>query len=84
MFSKLRTQASNFNIQNSVNTFKSSGRFQKMNIKYNFFKGRMNAYMNKNKKKIMVIILVFFIISIYFIIFFRRVPRFLARMNKNY
>jgi hypothetical protein len=86
MFSSLRTGIPDFNIRNSMNTIreKASPHIETVKVTYDSHTSKIKAYIDKNKKRIMIVLVIFFITVIYFVIFFRRVPRFLARMNKNY
>jgi len=85
MFSKISSPVKGFMTQHTGNIRASAARGgQLARAKYGMYKTKALASINQNKKGIMIIFIVFLILFIYFTIFFRRVPRFLSRMNKNY
>ena len=84
MFGKLGNQLSGFNARDTITSVSQSPSAQAMGAKYSLWKTRATLKINKNKKTLIIIFIVFLICLSYFVIFFRRIPRFLSRMDKHY
>ena len=84
MLSGLGNRVSTFNPRDAMSRVSQSSSMQTASANYGLLQQRVTGKFNKNKKIVIIMFIVFFICLAYFIIFFRRVPRFLSRMNKNY
>jgi len=84
MFNTLRERVGNINPREHISKFTSSPRVSRLQIQFNEKKYQVSKFIQANKTPLIISAVIIAIVIFYFVVFFRRIPRFLNRMDREY